>query len=252
MKAKTSVCALLAAACLAAVPFGLSAEPAAKGEQSVQAPAPHQRGHRPGMLSKEQREKQRAIMKEHRVVMDTLQDKLMQRQMELDYLSANPNVKADDIKAIIADIVEIHKQSRAARQQLREKMRDAGLPLMHRHPGHGRPHPGAFGRTPDHPGFEHHGPEGYGSAPFYHENRPMPPKGFFPHTGPSGCPCQPPFSSAAPAFGPRPEPCEASGCPGVFARRAPHQDTPCGEAGCPGGQPGVQSGLLPEAQDMND
>jgi len=82
------------------------------------------------MLTAEQQEKQRAVMLEYRTRMDDLRDKMMQKQMELDYLAGNPNVKADEIKAIIADIVKLRKESRETGRELRAKLRENGLALF--------------------------------------------------------------------------------------------------------------------------
>ena len=235
MKAKYSLIALCAAACLAA-PAVISAEPAANDKAAQKADQPARQVPRPGMLTKEQMEKQRTIMREHRARMDDLKDALMQKQMELDYLADNPNVKPDDIKAIIADIVRLHKETRKAGQELRAKMREAGLPFMQPSRPHGPHHgegpmPGPrrhFG--PKGPGF---GPEGspqWGGPAFggpgphgFHGEQGMAPMGF--------APCGP----GNPAFGPAP--CQGPGMP-------------CGNAGngCPRFQ--GQGGFGPAPQGM--
>ncbi len=234
MNAKYSLFALCAAACLAAVPAVISAEPAAKGDAVQKAEKPAQPEQRRGMLTKEQKEKQRAIMREHNARMEDLKDALMQKQMELDYLADNPNVKPEDIKAIIADIVRLHKESRKAGHELRAKMREAGLPFMLPRPWHGPRHGEGF--MPGHRRhFDQHGP---GFAP---EGGPQwegpdfggAPRGFHGEQGmvPGGVPSGP----GDPAFAP--VPCQRFGAP-------------CGDPGrgCPWLQ--GQGGAGPDPQAM--
>ncbi len=129
MKTTRSLFALCTATCLAAIPFTISAEPAATGnagsvqktEGPVQTAAPQ------GMLTDSQMEKQHAVINECQVKIDDLHDKMMQKQLELDYLTGLPDVKADEIKAAIADLVNLHKESREADRELHTKLREAGL-----------------------------------------------------------------------------------------------------------------------------
>ncbi|MBQ3892853.1 MAG: hypothetical protein II737_05600 [Mailhella sp.] len=79
------------------------------------------------MLTDAQQEKQNAVINECRARIDDLQDKMMQRQLELDYLTGLPDVKADEIKAAIADLVKLHKESREADRELHTRLREAGL-----------------------------------------------------------------------------------------------------------------------------
>ena len=211
MNAKYSLFALCAAACLAAVPAVISAEPAAKGDAVQKAEKPAQPEQRRGMLTKEQKEKQRAIMRVHNARMEDLKDALMQKQMELDY-----------------------KESRKAGHELRAKMREAGLPFMLPRPWHGPRHGEGF--MPGHRRhFDQHGP---GFAP---EGGPQwegpdfggAPCGFHGEQGmvPGGVPSGP----GDPAFAP--VPCQRFGAP-------------CGDPGrgCPWLQ--GQGGAGPDPQAM--
>ncbi len=129
MKTARSLLALCTAACLAAIPVTTSAEPAATGNDgSVQKPeGAAQPAVAPGMLTAGQQEKQRAVINECQARIDDLQDKMMQKQLELDYLTGLPDVKADEIKAAIADLVKLHKEAREADREWHTRLREAGL-----------------------------------------------------------------------------------------------------------------------------
>ncbi len=129
MKTTRSLFALCTATCLAAIPVTISAEPAATGnsgsvqktEGTAQTAAPQ------GMLIDAQQEKHNAVINECRARIDNLQDKMLQKQLELDYLTGLPDVKTDEIKAAIADLVKLHKESREADRKFQTKLREAGL-----------------------------------------------------------------------------------------------------------------------------
>jgi hypothetical protein len=179
------------------------------------------------MLTREQMEKQHAIMNEHRTRMEGLRDAMMQKQMELDYLSGNPNVKPDDIKSIIADIVKLHKESREASRKLRAALREAGLPLFLQRRPHGPRH--AAGSMPG----PHFGPQG----PAYSPDGGLGWGGFrdggsHPHDfqGERGMPNGPEFAS---------DPC-------------PRRDAPCRLGGCRAGWSSEQGGFATSPRDMSD
>jgi Spy/CpxP family protein refolding chaperone len=74
---------------------------------------------------KAQREK---LIKEHHAAVMPLHEKLVQKQMELEVLSPNPNVKPEELKALVADICDLRKQMRVLGEEYRAKLEKAGLP----------------------------------------------------------------------------------------------------------------------------
>ncbi len=129
MKTTCYLFALCTATYLAAIPFTIFAEPAATGnERSAQkTEGPAQTATPQGMPTDAQQEKQYAVINECQARIDDLKDKMMQKQLELDYLTGLPDVKADEIKATIADLVKLHKESREADRELHTTLREAGL-----------------------------------------------------------------------------------------------------------------------------
>ena len=65
-------------------------------------------------------------------------DQLTQKGLELRALSPNPNVKPEELKAVIADISKLHAQLRTINEDFYSKMADAGLPCVgaYRHGGY--------------------------------------------------------------------------------------------------------------------
>ncbi len=191
MNARNTVIALLSAAVLFTAPAMLSADPAPDSTQKaaqadVQAdPAKAD--------AKAKHEQFVSIMKSHRSAMRQLEDKMEQKQMELDYIAVNPNTKPADIKALIAEIFDLRAKIRSARSDVRNKLKEAGLPMPreHRDPFRGKaPMRSAdLDRGPHGMHFpQHHdrmaGPEYYGpqNAPMF--DGPMPHRGFGPHHHP--------------------------------------------------------------------
>ena len=73
---------------------------------------------------KAQREK---LIKEHHAAVAPLHKKLVQKQMELDVLSPNPNVKPDELKAIVAEIVSLRTQLHTLQKEFRADLAKSGL-----------------------------------------------------------------------------------------------------------------------------
>ena len=132
MKRVCSLPVICVAACLAFMPSVAPAGPAPVGKTESGKPSnqPAESVNSPADFCEEVLGKQRAVMLEYQTCMDYLRDKIMQKQMELDYLARNPNVKAAEIKAIIADIVKLHKEAREIGRELRIKLRESGLALF--------------------------------------------------------------------------------------------------------------------------
>ena len=89
-------------------------------------------------LSEEQRAQMDKLCEEHRNAVRPLYDQLTQKGLELRALSPNPNVKPEELKAIIADISKLHEQLRTINEDFYSKMADAGLPCFgaYRHGGY--------------------------------------------------------------------------------------------------------------------
>ena len=72
---------------------------------------------------KAQREK---LVKEHHAAVMPLHKQLVQKQMELDALSPNPNVKPEELKALVAEILSLREQIRTMKDDFRKEMGKLG------------------------------------------------------------------------------------------------------------------------------
>ncbi len=238
MNAKNTVIALLSAAVLFTAPAMLSADPAQDSAQkAAQADAAKDD-------AKAKHEQFASIMKAHRSAMRQLEDKMEQKQMELDYIAVNPNTKPDDIKALIAEIFDLRAKMRSARSDVRNKLKEAGLPMAPRERrdafrGEAPMREGHFDRGPRGMRFPPHPDRMEGPAPFGPKegpgfDRPMPRHGFGPHHPPMmDCPrrCGPhhPPMQEGP-FGPQFQPMpDYNGQPGYFEPQG-QPEAPEGEA----------------------
>lgn len=128
MNAKKLSLALAAALLLSSAPYIAQASeqapdnirPRVRGEENWHRPMPR--------LSAEQKETLAKLREEHRTEMGQLREKLMRKKMELKALSPNPNVKPDELKALVAEIIDLKKQIRGKNGEHLKKLRDAGLP----------------------------------------------------------------------------------------------------------------------------
>ena len=68
---------------------------------------------------KAQREK---LIKEHHAAAMPLHEKLVQKQMELEVLSPNPNVKPEELKALVGEVVSLRNQLRTMKEDFRAEM----------------------------------------------------------------------------------------------------------------------------------
>ena len=68
---------------------------------------------------KAQREK---LIKEHHAAVMPLHEKLVQKQMELEVLSPNPNVKPEELKALVGEVVSLRNQLRTMKDEFRAEM----------------------------------------------------------------------------------------------------------------------------------
>lgn len=131
MTTKNITLSLLAAALLASAP----AYALAQGPDQADCPdCPARMArcerpmHRAPHLSAEQAAQMEKFRSEHRAALAPLRDSLMQKKMELHALAPNPNVKPEELKALVSDIVSLRKQMRALGEEYRAKMEKAGLP----------------------------------------------------------------------------------------------------------------------------
>ena len=98
---------------------------------------------------KAQREK---LIKEHHAAVMPLHEKLVQKQMELDVLSPNPNVKPEELKALVAEVVSLRNQIRTLKDDFRAEMSKLGGPRGKRFHGPEHGLRGACGPRPFHEG----------------------------------------------------------------------------------------------------
>ena len=68
---------------------------------------------------KAQREK---LIKEHHAAVMPLHEKLVQKQMELEVLSPNPNVKPEELKALVGEVISLRNQIRTMKDEFRAEM----------------------------------------------------------------------------------------------------------------------------------
>jgi len=74
---------------------------------------------------KAQREK---LIKEHHAAVAPLHKKLVQKQMELEALSPNPNAKPEELKALVAEILSLREEIRTMKGEFRKEMAKIGGP----------------------------------------------------------------------------------------------------------------------------
>ncbi|MBR4423678.1 MAG: periplasmic heavy metal sensor, partial [Mailhella sp.] len=206
MNAKIIISAALSAAVLFAAPV------LAAGDQAPAANSGQAAEQKDARIAdaKAKHEQFLALMKEYRGAVQPIQDKLWQKHTELRYLSVNPNVQPDDLRAIIAEISELRKQMRGAREGLLAKQKEAGLPPIPPEAFRSGPHmPGdGSGQGPRGPFFPprpddkmrpagpQDGPMPAPQPPFGKMGKPAPNDGTM-----AGAPGQPP---RGPVFPPRP------------------------------------------------
>ena len=130
MNAKNIFLTLLAAAIISVAPAAAMAGGHGHPER---CPQPHRMSpcERPAMpcLNPEQIAQMKQFRKEHRAALAPLREQISQKRMELHALAPNPNVKPDDLKGIVNDIMSLRKQIRTVNDSFRDKMEKAGLPF---------------------------------------------------------------------------------------------------------------------------
>lgn len=137
---KTLSISLLSAAVLASIPMVAMAYPDGYGRHHG-----YQRGYcyqSMPELSQEQAAQLDKLREEHRNAVRPLYDQLSEKELELRTLSPNPNVKPEELKAIIAEISKLHEQLRTVNEDFYSKMSAAGLPCRG---GYGGYHHGGDG-----------------------------------------------------------------------------------------------------------
>lgn len=136
---KNIILSLLAAAVLVSTPAVLSAQEAEQTGQGC--PARVARCERPAhpvpCLSAEQRAQMKALRAEHHDAVAPLRESLMRKKMELHALAPNPNVKPEELKALVAEICELRKKIHVLNGEHRAKLEKAGLPSPRFHDGDG-------------------------------------------------------------------------------------------------------------------
>ncbi len=132
MNAKNTILSLLAAAAVCTAPALAMADGHGHPER---CPRPHRAAPcerpvppMPGMNA-EQMAQMKQFRQEHHSAIAPLRDQLAQKRMELHALSPNPNVKPEELKAIVSDIMSLRRQMHAVDEAFREKMEKAGLPF---------------------------------------------------------------------------------------------------------------------------
>lgn len=90
---------------------------------------------RAGQMSPEDQAAWAELWKEHREKIEPLRDQIWAKQMEYDFLVANPNTKPTDIKAVIDEMLRLKDQMRTERNRLTEASRAKGLNLHKFGPG---------------------------------------------------------------------------------------------------------------------
>lgn len=81
---------------------------------------------------KAQRDK---LVKEHHEAAAPLYEKLIQKKMELEALSPNPNVKPEELKALVSEILSLRKELRSLKGEFRKEMAKLGKPRSKRFHG---------------------------------------------------------------------------------------------------------------------
>lgn len=105
-------------------------------------------------------------VKAHHEAVAPLYEQLMQKRMELDALSPNPNTKPEELKALVAEIVSLRKQLHVLQNEFRADLAKSGLKC-------GKPFRGDCApRSPHGEGWHkgprpHHPEAGWHDAPFF-------------------------------------------------------------------------------------
>lgn len=149
---KHIILSLLAAAVLVSAPSVLSAQEAEQAGQGC--PARMERCERPRhpapCLTAEQTAQLKTFRAEHHDAVAPLRESLMQKKMELHALAPNPNVKPEELKALVAEIGELRKKIHVLNGEYRAKLEKAGLPCprFHHEDGPRGPRHGFHGACP--------------------------------------------------------------------------------------------------------
>lgn len=78
-------------------------------------------------MSPEDRAAWEALWKEHRQKIEPLRERMWAKNMEYDFLVANPNTKPAEVKAVIDEMVALKVQMRAEHDKLAEAAKAKGL-----------------------------------------------------------------------------------------------------------------------------
>ena len=131
MKNKNIALSLLAAALIAAAPAASNAADNAKPERP-RCPALKAQCERPAhpasKMTAEQVAELEKLRAEHHAALAPLRESIAQKKMELHAIAPNPNVKPEELKALVADICDLSKQMRVLGEEYRAKLEKAGLP----------------------------------------------------------------------------------------------------------------------------
>lgn len=90
---------------------------------------------RVGQMTPEDQAAWAELWKEHRGKIEPLRDQIWAKQLEYDFLAANPNTKPADVKTVINEMLSLKEQMRAERNSLIEASRAKGLDLHKFGPG---------------------------------------------------------------------------------------------------------------------
>jgi len=130
MNAKAISLTLLGTVMLASVPAlamaaGPHSGPAACPGIMERCERPAARAHH---ITPEQMAQYKEFRNERKAALAPLRHQLTQKRMELRALSPNPNVKPEELKALVAEIMELRGKIAAVNKDFRDKMKKAGLP----------------------------------------------------------------------------------------------------------------------------
>lgn len=121
-------------------------------------------------ISAEDRAALDKLFDDHRTKTAPLRDQLWAKRMEYEALSDNPNVKPDEIKALVAEMSKLRTQLRGERDTLRKALNDKGFDRRHFRGYHG--HKARFydhgGFYDDDRDFGRPGPPRHGKGPRVH------------------------------------------------------------------------------------
>ena len=130
MNAKTISLTLLGTVMLASVPALTMAACPQSGPATC--PKTMERCERPAApahhITPEQMAQFKEFRNERKAALAPLRQQLTQKRMELRALSPNPNVKPEELKALVAEIMELRGKVAAVNKDFRDKMKKAGLP----------------------------------------------------------------------------------------------------------------------------